>query len=66
MVDDDGQRDRRRARQRRVAELAELVKTGEYHVPAEEVAEAILRGRPKWGENFVEAASGKPVWTRSS
>lgn len=51
------------ARRRRITELAARVHAGEYYVPAEEVADAILRGRPKWGENFVEAASGKTVWT---
>jgi hypothetical protein len=58
-----GAPEREGARQRRIAELAARVYAGDYLVPAEEVADAILRGRPKWGENFVEAASGKTVWT---
>ena len=33
----------RRERSRRVALLAELVQRGEYRIPAEAVAEAILR-----------------------
>lgn len=32
-----------RERRRRVALLSDLVRRGEYHVPAEAVAEAILR-----------------------
>ncbi len=42
-----------------------MVARGEYQVPADEVAEAILRGRPKWGENFAEAVAGTAVWTRA-
>ncbi len=38
-------------RQRRLVELARAVQAGEYSVPAEEVATAILMGRPKWGDD---------------
>ena len=41
------------ARKRRVARLREQVNAGHYHKPAEWVAEAILWGRPKWGEALV-------------
>ncbi len=37
--------------QRRLDELAQEIKAGSYFVPAEEIAAAILFGRPKWGDN---------------
>jgi predicted transcriptional regulator len=37
--------------QSRLDRLAREIEAGDYFVPAEEVAAAILFGRPKWGEN---------------
>ncbi len=38
---------------RRVADLAHQVKAGTYWVPAEDIAHAMLYGRPKWGDDPV-------------
>ena len=37
--------------QRRLDDLAREIEAGDYYVPAEEIAAAILFGRPKWGDN---------------
>ena len=37
--------------ERRLEDLAREIEAGVYFVPAEEIAEAILFGRPKWGDN---------------
>lgn len=37
--------------QRRLDDLAREIEAGDYFVPAEEIAAAILFGRPKWGDN---------------
>jgi hypothetical protein len=37
--------------QSRLDDLSERIEAGDYFVPAEEIAAAILFGRPKWGEN---------------
>ena len=37
--------------QLRLNDLAREIEAGRYAVPAEEIAAAILFGRPKWGEN---------------
>jgi hypothetical protein len=37
--------------QRRLDDLSLEIKAGRYFVPAEEIAAAILFGRPKWGDN---------------
>ncbi len=38
---------------RRLADLAERIANNDYFVPAEDIAHAILFGRPKWGENPI-------------
>jgi hypothetical protein len=43
-------------RQRRIALLIKRIEAGEYHVPAADVAHAILHGRPRFGENPVVTA----------
>lgn len=45
--------------QRRLEDLAEEIRAGSYFVPAEDIAAAILFGRPKWGDNpeLVDEAS---------
>ena len=37
--------------QARLDGLAREIEAGEYYVPADEIAAAILFGRPKWGKN---------------
>lgn len=37
--------------ERRLDDLARRIEAGDYFVPAEEIAAAILFGRPKWGDN---------------
>lgn len=37
--------------QRRLDDLSEEIRAGSYFVPAEDIAAAILFGRPKWGDN---------------
>ncbi len=37
--------------ERRLEDLAREIEAGVYFVPAEDIAEAILFGRPKWGDN---------------
>lgn len=37
--------------QTRLDDLARQIEAGEYFVPADEIAAAILFGRPKWGDN---------------
>ena len=44
--------------QRRLDDLTRQIEAGEYYVPAEEIASAILFGRPKWGDNPETA--GRP------
>jgi hypothetical protein len=39
--------------ERRLQDLAEQIAAGRYSVPAEDVAAAILFGRPKWGDDPV-------------
>ena len=48
--------------QRRLDELAQEIRAGSYFVPAEEIAAAILFGRPKWGEN-PELAKRSNQWS---
>jgi anti-sigma28 factor (negative regulator of flagellin synthesis) len=38
-------------RRKRIAEIARLIRAGEYHVPAELVAESILFWRGRSGRN---------------
>ncbi len=38
------------SRQERLDELSRLIADGSYHVPALDIAHAILFGRPKWGK----------------
>ena len=38
---------------RRLAELSERIADNDYWVPAEDIAHAILFGRPKWGDNPI-------------
>ncbi len=47
--------------QRRIAELSRLIEAGEYFVPADDVAAAILFGRPKWGDNPVATENKRPA-----
>ncbi len=47
--------------ERRLEDLAREIEAGEYFVPAEDIAEAILWGRPKWGDNPELAAEPIPA-----
>lgn len=42
---------------RRLNDLADRIAAGEYWVDAEDIAHAILFGRPKWGDNPVPVGS---------
>lgn len=42
---------------RRLSDLADRISNGDYWVPAEDIAHAILFGRPKWGDNPVPVGS---------
>lgn len=48
--------------QRRLDDLAREIKAGRYFVPAEEIAAAILFGRPKWGDN-PELVAESAAWS---
>ena len=38
---------------RRLVQLSERIADDDYWVPAEDIAHAILFGRPKWGDNPI-------------
>lgn len=42
---------------RRLSELAERIAADDYWIPAEDIAHAILFGRPKWGDNPIPVGS---------